>query len=203
MEQESQFSVDDVAAAILAEHGPMQTMKLQKLVYYAQAWHLVKHGRPLFDNPIEAWSRGPVVEVLYRRHRRQNVVSSWRDGSAQRLSPPAARIVHEVVKSYGPMTGDQLSALTHQEAPWADTRGGLPDSAPSRAVIPLALMRDYYSRQVLAPEEAARQAVANAAIEGLTVSAETQKLLAPLAAGEVSIEAVIRDIEARHGVSAR
>ena len=64
-------------------------------------------------------------------------------------------------------------------------------------------MRDYYSRQVLAPEEAARQAVANAAIEGLTVSAETQKLLAPLAAGEVSIEAVIRDIEARHGVSAR
>ena len=52
-------------------------------------------------------------------------------------------------------------------------------------------------------EEAARQAVANAAIDGLTVSAETQKLLAPLAAGEVSIEYVIRDIEARHGVSAR
>jgi len=51
-------------------------------------------------------------------------------------------------------------------------------------------------------EEAARQAVANATIEGLTVSAETQKLLAPLSAGEVSIEDVIRDIEARHGVSA-
>ena len=50
-------------------------------------------------------------------------------------------------------------------------------------------------------EEAARQAVANAAIEGLTVSAETQKLLAPLAAGEVSIEDVIRDIEVRHGVA--
>ena len=51
-------------------------------------------------------------------------------------------------------------------------------------------------------EEAARQAVANAAIEGLTVSDETQKLLAPLSAGEVSIKDVIQDIESRHGVSA-
>ena len=31
----------DVADYILQEHGAMSAMKLQKLVYYAQAWHLV------------------------------------------------------------------------------------------------------------------------------------------------------------------
>lgn len=46
--------MDDVAAAILERTGPLDTFKLQKLVYYAQAWHLVWDNEPLFEEPIEA-----------------------------------------------------------------------------------------------------------------------------------------------------
>ncbi len=62
-------SVDDVAAALLAAAGQMTAMKLQKLAYYVQSWHLVRHGRPAFADPIEAWADGPVVRRLFDRHR--------------------------------------------------------------------------------------------------------------------------------------
>ena len=62
------MTVLDVAAYILERQGSMTTMKLQKLVYYCQAWSLVWDERPLFDESIEAWANGP---VLSRRDDRQ------------------------------------------------------------------------------------------------------------------------------------
>jgi uncharacterized phage-associated protein len=61
--------VDDVAAAVLARSGPVTTVKLQKLIYYCQAWHLVRTDSALFDDRIEAWPQGPVVPSIYRKHR--------------------------------------------------------------------------------------------------------------------------------------
>jgi len=54
-------TVFDVAQYVLRKNGPMTTMKLQKLIYYAQAWALAWSEHPLFDNTMEAWDRGPVV----------------------------------------------------------------------------------------------------------------------------------------------
>ena len=62
-------SVHDVAAYVLREAGAMSTVKLHKLVYYSQAWHLVWDEEPLFVEPIEAWANGPVVRALYDHHR--------------------------------------------------------------------------------------------------------------------------------------
>ena len=41
-------SVFDVAAYILHRAGTMTAMKLQKLVFYSQAWSLVWDEKPLF-----------------------------------------------------------------------------------------------------------------------------------------------------------
>src|SRR5271170_6235706 len=57
----------DVAAYILQKCGPMTAMKLQKLVYYCQAWSLVWDESPLFNEPIEAWANGPVVPSLFSK----------------------------------------------------------------------------------------------------------------------------------------
>lgn len=67
-------SVIDVAEYILTKHGQMSTMKLHRLVYYSQAWHLVWDGVPLFDEEIQAWANGPVVPVLYELHRGEYTV---------------------------------------------------------------------------------------------------------------------------------
>lgn len=60
----------DVARYFLAladeEAGDLvSNLKLQKLLYYAQGFHLAMTGRPLFDEPIQAWMHGPVVPAVY------------------------------------------------------------------------------------------------------------------------------------------
>lgn len=40
-------------------------MKLQKLVYFCQGWHLAITDEPLINEQIEAWKYGPVVDSLF------------------------------------------------------------------------------------------------------------------------------------------
>jgi len=65
----SKVSVYDVAKYILDKLGMITTMKLQKLVYYSQAWSLVWDEAPLYEEEIQAWSNGPVIPKLYYYHR--------------------------------------------------------------------------------------------------------------------------------------
>lgn len=53
-------SVFDVAEYVLSEVGYVSTMKLQKLVFYSQAYSLVTLDEPLFSDDFEAWVNGPV-----------------------------------------------------------------------------------------------------------------------------------------------
>ncbi len=51
-----------------AQDEPQYTfdqMKLQKLLFYAHAWHLAYDRGPLFENDFEAWPWGPVVRNVY------------------------------------------------------------------------------------------------------------------------------------------
>lgn len=136
--------MDDVAAAILDRAGPMSTWKLQKLVYYAQAWHLVWEERPLFEDAIEAWANGPVVRSLYNKHRGMFSIPRWADGDPTRLDEGELSTIDAVLATYGPMTGADLSALTHREPPWSKAREGMPDGVRGDRAIPLDVMAEYY-----------------------------------------------------------
>ena len=138
-------SVHDIAAYILDKRGSMSTWKLQKLVYYAQAWHLVWDEEPLFKARIEAWANGPVVPELYRRHRGQFSISQWEDGDPKALDPGEQATVDLVLDSYGHLTGRQLSVLTHAEGPWQEARKGLDPTDRSARPISLESMHDFYA----------------------------------------------------------
>jgi uncharacterized phage-associated protein len=137
-------SAHDVAACIIAKHGPLSAMKLQKLVYYAQAWSLVWDDRQLFSEPIEAWANGPVVRDLYERHRGRFELRDWQWGNAATLDEDALDTVDAVLKFYGSKSAQYLSDLTHSEPPWADARKGVPDGERGAAEISLASMSEYY-----------------------------------------------------------
>jgi uncharacterized phage-associated protein len=138
-------SVHDVAAYILQKQGPMSTWKMQKLVYYSQAWHLVWEDERLFRDRIEAWANGPVVPALYQRHRGQFTVHSWSAGDPSRLSAKERESIDAVLDFYGARDGVYLSELTHRERPWREAREGLlPGERGNRQITPAA-MADYYS----------------------------------------------------------
>ncbi|QFY59873.1 DUF4065 domain-containing protein [Rhizobium grahamii] len=45
-------------------------LQLQKILFFAHAWHLGKYGEPLIGQPFEAWQYGPVVRVVYDQLKR-------------------------------------------------------------------------------------------------------------------------------------
>ncbi len=142
--------VNDVAAALLTEVGPVDTFKLQKLLYYSQAWHLAIFDEPLFEDRIEAWINGPVVTSVFAQHRGRRTVDRWPSGDRARLTKPSRDVVMLVCKHYGDLSGANLSTLTHGEAPWKDARGSAAPTAQLNEAIPTDAMKLYYQGQELA-----------------------------------------------------
>lgn len=190
-------SVHDVAAEVINRLGSMTAMKLEKLVYYCQGWHLARHGVPLFQEAIEAWRQGPVVPVLYRQHRGQYTVSNWPSGDVSQLTPAHLHTIEWVAAEYGAFSAIELSRMTHNELPWRAARGALPESAPSSARLSTDMMRNYYSRQLADSETAVALATANAALEGVEFDEEWQDRLRDMASGLVSADDLIAEEIAR------
>ena len=147
-------SVHDVAAYILDKLGAMSTMKLQKLVYYSQAWGLVWDEKPLFPEPIQAWANGPVAPALYAEHRGRFSIERIARGNPDQLTTDERATVDAVIEAYGHLTGRQLSYITHAEDPWRLARAGLPDTARSEKVITDSAMADYYGAVDVADDAA-------------------------------------------------
>lgn len=138
-------NVLDVAEFILRQRGAMTAMKLQKLVYYSQAWHLVWESKPLFQERIEAWANGPVSPMLYANQRGQfTVVAGGTRGNAESVTAPERFNIEKVLAFYGDKDPQWLSELTHREAPWKDARAGLTPGERGDREITHAAMAEYY-----------------------------------------------------------
>lgn len=138
-------SVVDVAQYILQKQGKMTTMKLQKLVYYCQAWSLVWDEEPLFSEKIQAWANGPVVRRLFDYHSGAFQVTSLRGASVDSLDKTQRETIHAILKEYGDKSAQWLSDLTHMEDPWNITRKGLAEGEASDREIKHKTLYDYYS----------------------------------------------------------
>jgi uncharacterized phage-associated protein len=139
--------MEDVAAYILTKIGPITAMKLQKLCYYAQAWHLAWEDQQLFDSRIEAWANGPVIPELYRQHRgRLHLSPGDIAGDPARLAGAEQESIDLVLDFYGEMTAHHLCVLTHREDPWRQARAEARLSPMERgaAEIPSGAMHEYF-----------------------------------------------------------
>lgn len=137
-------SVRDIAQYILSITGKITTWKLQKLVYYSQAWHLVWDEEPLFDEEIKAWANGPVCPSFYQVHKGNFFISTVRGADANRLSDSQLETIDVVVDHYGKYSGQQLSDLTHSEPPWQQARKDIPPRVRGNSIITLESMAEYY-----------------------------------------------------------
>jgi len=137
--------VFDVAKYILERQGSMTTMKLQKLVYYSQAWSVVWDEKPLFAEEIQAWASGPVVRELYDEHKGEFQISVLDKGNTDNLKSEEKETIDAVLQAYGDKPAQWLSDLTHMEKPWNEAREGIPIGQNCENKITLASMAEYYS----------------------------------------------------------
>lgn len=96
-------------------------LKLQKLLYYAQAMKLAVDGEPLFENKIEAWENGPVVKEMFIEYRHNNFTERAKfHPFHENFDERTLKILQIVNYVYGTQSGSQLVKLTHSEEPWKE-----------------------------------------------------------------------------------
>lgn len=143
--------VVSVAEYILTKTGPMTSMKLQKIVYYSQAWHLAWTEKPLFPEKIEAWRDGPVAPKLFELHKGQFklqagfFLSKLKNPESPQLTTDEKDVVDRVIRYYGQKDPHWLSQLTHLEDPWKKARSHCDDGDHSSEEISHQVMFEYYS----------------------------------------------------------
>jgi uncharacterized phage-associated protein len=148
--------IADYFIGLANETGSLITnLKLQKLVYYAQAWNLaLNDGRALFDDDFEAWVHGPVIFDLYNDYRalKWNPISKGVKLSEieTKLAPETKSLLEEVAKVYFELDAYKLERLTHMETPWIEARGSTPENEPCRNKIKKETMQRYYAGLVAA-----------------------------------------------------
>ena len=110
------------------EDKPLTPLQIQKLIYFANAWMLVEHDRPLIDEEFEVWKYGPVIPSVYYS------LSRFRGDPVREPIPlhhdqerdfddKEQDVINRVFHFYGRMSGPQLSFMTHlPETPWAQAR---------------------------------------------------------------------------------
>ena len=134
-------------------------MKIQKLVFYAHAWHLALRDTPLFDDDIEAWPWGPVARDVYLAFKDngrkpiagQRATTLTSTGSGFRIAEPPPptqeemKVIRAVWESHKPLTGVQLSNATHADGePWSIVSQGFGGNLSAKPRIPNDLIADVF-----------------------------------------------------------
>ena len=123
--------------------------KLQKLMYYAQAWYLGVYGKPLFDADFQAWIHGPVIPDLLDKYQCQFSCEPITEKIEQpKLPPKIGEFIEEVAEAYFEYDDETLERMICSEMPWLEARGDLPRDASCHAIISQEWMKKYYSGRV-------------------------------------------------------
>ena len=128
--------------------SPVSNLKLQKLLYYVQGWHLGIHGEPVFSQSIQAWIHGPVVPFVFGKFKHYKWTTIPKDTTRIVLTPELEAHVGKVLGAYQHLTAAQLEAISHKESPWIEARKGLSPDEPSMAEISHASMKRYFGRRL-------------------------------------------------------
>jgi uncharacterized phage-associated protein len=130
-------------------------MQLIKLVYVAHGYMLGKYGRPLLDEPVQAWQYGPVVPTVYRAVKDYHSAPVERVAGAtqgQVFSDKEREVMDNVARTYGRYTGIVLSSATHRPGtPWQRTW----ELAGKNAPISNDLIENFYANMLRQPTHSA------------------------------------------------
>jgi len=137
-------AVADYLIALAHQRGEsLNNLKLQKLLYYAQAWHLALHDEPLFPEKFQAWATGPVIPVIYWRFDDFGI----RDIELERtpeIPEELEPLLSEVVELYAPFDEYKLASMTYRESPWMTAHRGYDLGDPCDVELDENEMRSYF-----------------------------------------------------------
>jgi len=137
-------------------------LKLQKLLYYIQSWHIAKLDKEqLFDTLPEAWVNGPVYREVYNQFkttffRNENILTELDElqlseqlqlkQSELNLEESQLKLINTVLEAYCKLSDERLVLLTHSEEPWNEARIGLSPIERSENKLSIETIYKYFNR---------------------------------------------------------
>jgi uncharacterized phage-associated protein len=153
----STINAQVLADFILASKGPMSHLKLQKLLYYCEAYHLAYFEVSLISETFEAWVHGPVCKDVFDSLTNKSLLHSdiGFNGTydpismvREALATEQFSLVSEVINHLSNWTGIQLESSTHSELPWIEARVGLSAGDKSSRIISKQTMKEFYKQEL-------------------------------------------------------
>jgi len=140
--------------------GSLSHLKLQKLLYYVEAYHLAYFDQSIIEDDFEAWVHGPVSRKLYNALKDYSVLYNevqYVKGSDEytpkeiihtMITKDQLVLVNDVIDSLGIHSATELENFTHSELPWIEARRGLSDADKSTRLISKETMKLYYKKEL-------------------------------------------------------
>lgn len=125
------------------EDTGISNLTLQKLLYYAQAFHLAMFDRPFFEDDFYAWTYGPACPEIYHRYKAFGagpIVVQF-NAPTQEFTPEQQALLEEVGQVYGQFSARQLRDMAHEDAPWQEQEAKC-------GLIEKAAMGAFYKRRL-------------------------------------------------------
>lgn len=154
-------TANDVAKFFTTIVDKTSNMKANKLTYYAQAWALIRLGRPLFNEEIEAWKHGPIIPSVYRAYKQygDEAIPAPEDTEfLNKFSDEESQLLLDVAREYGCLSTWKLRTDSHgKDEPWQEVY----DPAVKHTVISKELIQKYFESKERIPEITIEELVAS------------------------------------------
>lgn len=146
-----------LADFILKNYGPMSHLKLQKLLFYCDAYHLAYFNEELISDKFEAWVHGPVSRKIYDRLKDRSKLysdlsfdTSNSDPQVEfnKLTSDQQDLISQILGELSTWSGLELESATHREKPWISARQGCAEASKCTNLISKDLTLLYYSSEI-------------------------------------------------------
>lgn len=133
----------------------LSVLKLQKLLYYIQAWHLAFFKKRAFDSEFQAWIHGPVNREIYDLYKDKKYLYSEMNlddiddvDVMSKIDDELKIHVDTILEAYAKYSGIQLEIMTHNEYPWLEARKGYKTNERCEVPISDSSMIEYYGSRM-------------------------------------------------------
>lgn len=138
-----------------SQYGDLIThLKVQKLLYYSEAWVQAILNKELFQESIQAWSHGPVVPEVFHafKSNQWNSLPVPSQDSIITIDEDYEDVLNQVFDTYADIPAKTLELMTHNDAPWIKARGSLDPEQRCEVVMQKNDIKDYFKNKYLGEE---------------------------------------------------
>ena len=120
-------------------------LKLQKILYYAQGYHLAYYDKELFSEDFQAWAHGPANEDIYEKYKEYgfNSIPSPIEEIPE-IEDSECDFLNDIWQTFGIYDGKYLEEQTHKEKPWIDARKGYAPGEKCQVIISKDSMKEFF-----------------------------------------------------------